>query len=213
MRWLNGNISMPRFKRPRWPLFAVLFCCFAGAILGDNAAESLLLAHCDTRLIPYMFLVNAVFLFMSSTVLMSLIDKVSRGVLFMAMTFGHGAMLLLIKTALMFHAPVLYPFLFSYAYVSKILLFLIFWSPRRRPCRPAKGKRRISLYRGGRDFGGDLRFLYRALAHESDLRRQSSARVGIHSLCTRRAVFYGARVLLERRLRPLPTNLSIGAEV
>jgi ATP/ADP translocase len=106
----------------------VLFCCFAGAILGDNAAESLLLAHCDTRLIPYMFLVNAVFLFMSSTVLMSLIDKVDRGVLFTAMTFGHGAVLLLIKTALMFKAPVLYPFLFSYAYVSKILLFLIFWT-------------------------------------------------------------------------------------
>ena len=128
MRWLNGSIGLRRFKRPRWPLFAVLFFCFAGAILGDNAAESLLLAHCTTRLIPYMFLVNAVFLFMSSTVLMSLIDKVDRGVLFTAMTFGHGAMLLLIKTALMLHAPVLYPFLFSYAYVSKILLFLIFWT-------------------------------------------------------------------------------------
>jgi HEAT repeat protein len=128
MHWLSGTMGHGLFKNCKWPLFALLFCCFASAILGDNCAESLLLAHCSTRLIPYMFLVNALFLFMSSSILMSLIDRVDRGALFTALTFGHGAMLLLIKTALTFQTPLLYPFLFSYAYVTKILLFLIFWT-------------------------------------------------------------------------------------
>ena len=115
-------------KNYKWPLFAILFCCFASAILGDSTAESLLLAHCDMRLIPRMFLVNAVFLFVASSVLMSLIDRVDRGLFFIVLTFGHGGILLLIKCALLLRVPLLYPFLFSYAYVTKILLFLLFWT-------------------------------------------------------------------------------------
>ena len=128
MQWLKRFQRVLALKKYKWPLFAILFCCFASAILGDSTAESLLLAHCDMRSIPGMFLVNAVFLFISSSVLMSLIDRVDRGRFFIILTFGHGCMLLLIKYALVLHLPLLYPFLFSYAYVTKILLFLIFWT-------------------------------------------------------------------------------------
>ena len=128
MQWLKRFQRVLALKKYKWPLFAILFCCFASAILGDSTAESLLLAHCDMRSIPGMFLVNAVFLFISSSALMSLIDRVDRGRFFIILTFGHGCMLLLIKYALLLHLPLLYPFLFSYAYVTKILLFLIFWT-------------------------------------------------------------------------------------
>ena len=128
MQWLNRVRRMPLLTKYKWPLFAILFFCFAGAILGDSTAESLLLAHCDMRAIPSMFLVNAVFLFVASSILMSLIDRVDRGRFFIILTFGHGGMLLLIKCALLLHMPLLYPFLFSYAYVTKILLFLMFWT-------------------------------------------------------------------------------------
>jgi HEAT repeats len=128
MQWMNRFRSILAPRKYKWPLFAILFCCFASAILGDSTAESLLLAHCDMRSIPGMFLVNAVFLFISSSVLMSLIDRVDRGRFFMVLTFGHCGMLLLIKCALLLHMPFLYPFLFSYAYVTKILLFLMFWT-------------------------------------------------------------------------------------
>jgi hypothetical protein len=128
MQWLNSIERLLPLKNYKWPLFVILFCCFASAILGDSTAESLLLSHCDMRLIPRMFLVNAVFLFVASSVLMSLIDRVDRGLFFIVLTFGHGGMLLLVKCALLLHVPLLYPFLFSYAYVTKILLFLIFWT-------------------------------------------------------------------------------------
>jgi hypothetical protein len=116
------------FSNYKWPLFVLLFCCFAGAILGDSTAEALLLAHFDPHVIPTMFLVNAAFLFFLSAFLISLIDRVDRGLLFLVLSFGHGAVLFLIRASLLFHADFLYLPLFSYAYVTKILLFLMFWT-------------------------------------------------------------------------------------
>lgn len=112
----------------KWPLFALLFCCFAQAILGDSTAEALLLAHFDARLIPTMFLVNAVFLFCVSAFVLSLIDRVDRGLFFLILCFGHGCMLLFIRVVVQLHADFLFLPLFSYAYVTKIFLFLMFWT-------------------------------------------------------------------------------------
>jgi len=47
MQWLKRFQRVLALKKYKWPLFAILFCCFASAILGDSTAESLLLAHCD----------------------------------------------------------------------------------------------------------------------------------------------------------------------
>lgn len=112
----------------RWPLFVLLFVCFGAAILGDSTAEALLLAHFDAHLIPTMFLVNAVLLFLMSAFMMSLIDRVDRGVVFLALTLCHGGVLVLIRVLVALHAEFLYLPLFSYAYVTKILLFLMFWT-------------------------------------------------------------------------------------
>ncbi len=111
-----------------WPLFVLLLIVFAGAILGDNAAESLLLAHCDTRIIPNMFAANALLLFIASTVLMSIIDRMNRGKLFLVIALSHGVVILGMRAAFALHASILYPILFSYAYVSKIMVFLLFWT-------------------------------------------------------------------------------------
>jgi hypothetical protein len=120
--------SLPFMATCRWPLFVLLFICFGAAILGDSTAEALLLAHFDAHLIPTMFLVNAVFLFLMSAFMMSLIDRVDRGVFFLLLTLGHGGMLALIRIFVMMHADFLYLPLFSYAYVTKIVLFLMFWT-------------------------------------------------------------------------------------
>jgi HEAT repeat protein len=120
--------KMPLMASYRWPLFILLFICFGAAILGDSTAEALLLAHFDAHLIPTMFLVNAVFLFMMSAFMMSLIDRVDRGMFFLILTMCHGGMLVLIRILVMLHAEFLYLPLFSYAYVTKILLFLMFWT-------------------------------------------------------------------------------------
>jgi hypothetical protein len=111
-----------------WVLFALLLCIFGGAILGDSAAESLLLAHCDTRLLPSMFMANALLLFLTSAFLMSAIDRVDRGAFFLALVFGHWLVVTATRVALALGAGFLYPVIFSYAYVSKIVLFLMFWT-------------------------------------------------------------------------------------
>jgi uncharacterized membrane protein len=66
----------------RWPLFTLLAVCFAGAILGDSTAEALLLARFGPEWIPRLYLINALLLCISSAVMMSVIDKVDRGVFF-----------------------------------------------------------------------------------------------------------------------------------
>ncbi len=120
--------KMPVFASCRWPLFILLFICFGAAILGDSTAESLLLSHFDAKFIPNMFLVNAFFLFFMSAFMMSVIDRVNRGTFFLLLAVCHGCVLILIRVLVMMHAQFLYLPLFSYAYVTKILLFLMFWT-------------------------------------------------------------------------------------
>jgi len=102
--------------------------CFAAAILGDSTAEALLLAHFDAGYVPKMFLVNAVLLFFASAFMISIIDRIDRGILFVSCIFGHASVLLLIRLSVLVHLDFLYLPLFSYAYLTKIILFLIFWT-------------------------------------------------------------------------------------
>ena len=109
-------------------LFFLLFLCFASAILGDSTAESLLLSHFDAQYIPKMFLINAAALFIISTFLMPVFDRVNRGNLFMSGLLGHAVMLIFIRIAIWSKWTFFYGPLFSYAYVSKIIIFLTFWT-------------------------------------------------------------------------------------
>jgi HEAT repeat protein len=113
---------------PAIPFFSLLFVCFACAILGDSTAESLILSRFDASVIPNMYLVNALFLFFTSLALMSIIDKVDRGVFFFCFLLIHGAVLLIIWIAVTLGISFLYVPLFSYAYITKIFLFLMFWT-------------------------------------------------------------------------------------
>lgn len=112
----------------RYALFALLFLCFAGAILGDSTAEALLLANFKASLIPRMYLINAFFLFIASAFIMPVIDRVNRGVFFIGFTILHGIFLFVAWAAVLSGMTILYVPLFSYAYVSKIILFLLFWT-------------------------------------------------------------------------------------
>jgi AAA family ATP:ADP antiporter len=128
---MAGNFMAP-LKRTsdnhQQALFALLCVCFAAAIIGDNAAEALLLSHIGPALLPRMFLFNAIALFLASGCIMSIIDRVDRGALFLYTTLGHGALLALVRLALESEAGWLYPLLFTYAYIAKVLLFLLFWT-------------------------------------------------------------------------------------
>ena len=109
-------------------LFALLFICFAGAIIGDSTSEALLLSRCKLNLLPKMFLFNAAALFIASAFIMSIIDRIDRGRLFMIVAFSHAAVLLLVRAAVGAKISWIFPPLFTYAYIAKILLFLLFWT-------------------------------------------------------------------------------------
>jgi hypothetical protein len=110
------------------PLFALLCVCFATAIIGDNAAEALLLAHINPAILPRMFIFNAIGLFIVSGCIMSLIDRIDRGALFLYATIGHGVLIMSIRLALEAKTGWIYPVLYTYAYCAKVLLFLMFWT-------------------------------------------------------------------------------------
>jgi ATP/ADP translocase/HEAT repeat protein len=115
-------------KSHKWPFFIVLFFCFASAIMGDSTAEALLLAYFGSQFVPYLFLINALFLFIISTLMISMVDRTDRGLLFIGFVFVHGCILALTRVAVMADASFLFLPLFSYAYVTKILLFMMFWT-------------------------------------------------------------------------------------
>ncbi|MBD3391825.1 MAG: hypothetical protein GF418_07190 [Chitinivibrionales bacterium] len=121
-------ISIPTLRTYKLPLFVLLCFCFATAILGDSTAEALLLAHFGADMVPKMYLVNSLFLFLFSVFAMTVIDRVDRGSFFLFLVLGHGTILLAVWLAVTAGAAVLFIPLFSYAYVSKILLFLMFWT-------------------------------------------------------------------------------------
>lgn len=122
------KISEKIFSSSKVPFFILLFICFASAILGDSVAEALILSHYSAAIIPRMYMVNALFLFFSSLFLMSLIDRVDRGLFFLIFTIIHCIMLFLVWCAVSFGITFLFIPLFSYSYISKIFLFLLFWT-------------------------------------------------------------------------------------
>lgn len=112
----------------RHTLFFLLMLCFAAAIIGDSTAEALLLARFGPSFIPRMFLINALVLFSLSAGLLSLVDRTDRRTFFFNALLVHGCMLLFLRMAVAAKWDVLYFPLFSYAYSSKILFFLLFWT-------------------------------------------------------------------------------------
>lgn len=121
---MNTTFS-PKLRRH---LFFLLMFCFAAAILGDSTAESLLLARFGASFIPKMFMVNAAALFLLSAGMLSIVDKIDRRVFFSRALLVHGVILLLMRFAVAAHWDFLFLPLFSYAYGSKILFFLLFWT-------------------------------------------------------------------------------------
>lgn len=120
--------KLPLLTSYKLPFFILLFLCFASAILGDSVAEALILSHFDATVILRMYMVNAFFLFLSSLFLMSLIDRVDRGLIFLIFIFLHCIILFIIWVVVLFGVTFLFIPLFSYAYITKIFLFLMFWT-------------------------------------------------------------------------------------
>lgn len=134
-------------------LFVLLFVCFAAAIIGDSTTEALLLSHCDAKLLPRMFLVNAVALFAVSALVMSIIDRLDRGTLFFTAAFGHAAVLVLARVAIACGAAWVYLPLFTYAYLTKIVLFLLFWMLANDLVDSRRAQKRFPLIAAGGTLG------------------------------------------------------------
>ncbi len=118
----------PKLTDYKIPFFILLFLCFSSVIFGDCIVEALLLSHFDTTIISKMYMVNAVFLFISSLFIMSLIDRVDRGLFFMVFLFVHCIVLFVLWIAVFFGITILFIPMFSYAYITKIFMFLMFWT-------------------------------------------------------------------------------------
>ena len=73
-------------------------------------------------------MVNAFFLFLSSLFIMSIIDRINRGMFFLFFLLIHSLVLFIIWVACSFGITFLFIPLFSYSYVTKIFLFLMFWT-------------------------------------------------------------------------------------
>ena len=86
------------------------------------------MSHFDAQLIPKMFLVNAFSLFIISAVMMSIVDRIDRGKFFQVAIFIHASILLLIRLAVMADWNFFFLPLFTYAYISKIIFFMMFWT-------------------------------------------------------------------------------------
>lgn len=112
----------------KFKFFTLLLFIFCSAILGDSAAEALLLANFPAKVIPLMYTVNAFFLFIFSLFLMSAIDRVDRGKLFLSFLYAHSAIVFCIWIGVLVGIKFLFIPLFSYSYITKIFIFLLFWT-------------------------------------------------------------------------------------
>lgn len=86
------------------------------------------MSHFNTTIISKMYTVNAVLLFISSLFIMSLIDRVDRGKFFLIFLFVHCIILVIVWLAVRLGVTILFIPMFSYAYITKIFMFLMFWT-------------------------------------------------------------------------------------
>jgi hypothetical protein len=122
------EIQVSRLQTYKIQLFILLLICFASAILGDSTAEALILTNYDSSIIPRMFLFNAAGLLVISSVMMIVIDTVDRGTFFLTGLLVHGVMIMVFRGIISLQLSFVYPVLFTYAYTTKILLFMTFWT-------------------------------------------------------------------------------------
>lgn len=115
-------------KNPAALLFVLLFILFASVILGDNISDSLFLTHFDPSALPWMFMINAAFLFVISLNFITLIDRLDRGSLMKGVLIIHLLVLLIIRFLVEIKFKYVFPFLYSYAYSAKMIVFLTFWT-------------------------------------------------------------------------------------
>ncbi|MFH1761394.1 MAG: hypothetical protein ABIA63_09880, partial [bacterium] len=74
MNSINKNVT--------FPLFTLLFLIFSSVVLLENVAETMLVTKFSIqKIMPYMFLLNGLFLFIVSFVLFNFIDRLDRALL------------------------------------------------------------------------------------------------------------------------------------
>lgn len=120
--------KVPIFHTYKHYFCVLLFFCFASVILGDSISEALILARYGAGMVPKMFMVNAAFLLVTSLFLISFIDKMDRGLFFIVLLSIHSIVLFIVWAAIRSRYTFVTIPLFSYAYITKIFLFLIFWT-------------------------------------------------------------------------------------
>lgn len=137
---------------PGRSLFLLLFFIFSAAILGDTTSEALLLAHYPAEIMPKMFLVNALCLFLISIFLITVIDRLDRGRFFIMLLVVHILFICGIRFLTGF--SFVYPLLFSYSYTTKILLFMLFWTVANDICDAREAKTLFPRVAAGGILGG-----------------------------------------------------------
>ncbi len=109
-------------------LSALLLIIFATIILGENAAESLLIATYTSQIFPKMYIINALILFLVSLFLITFIDKIDRTKFYIWVIMITIFMLAIIRLLLFFHFKPATILFFGFFYLVKTILFMIFWT-------------------------------------------------------------------------------------
>jgi hypothetical protein len=141
-------------KTPALSLSFLLFFVFSAAILGDTSSEALLLSNFSASILPNMFLANSLFLFLFSIFLITIIDRLDRGSFFLATLGTHCGLLFCIWLVSGLGFKYIYPILFSYSYITKILTFMLFWTIANDICDAREAKVLFPRIAAGGVLGG-----------------------------------------------------------
>ncbi len=137
-------------------LFSLLFCLMYAVIVGDNISETLLLTFYSTDQLSLMFIINALGLMCISLIVMGKIDNIPRLTLYSILVGIQCVVLTAIWACILLNFQPAFLFLFSFAYISKILLFLVFWTVANDLCDSREAKSVFPIVGGGGVLGGTI---------------------------------------------------------
>jgi hypothetical protein len=137
-------------------LFSLLFFLMFAVVIGDNVSETLLLTFYATDQLSLMFTINAAALFLISLSVISSIDKIPRFKFFTMIITGEILFLCLIWICIFLDIKITYLFLFCFAYIGKILLFLAFWTIANDLCDSREAKSLFPLIGASGIIGGTI---------------------------------------------------------
>ena len=140
-------------RKALFDLLSLLITIYCAAILGDYVSEALVIKHLTVDVLPNLFQLNAVVLFVVSFILFGFIDKLHRWQLVKILSLLYPV-LVIISGILVRKYTWSCIILYSCAYISKLSFFAVFWIIANDICDTRKSKAIFHMLAGGGLLGG-----------------------------------------------------------